>query len=339
MGKTITALPNQSIPDIVHMAYGTLEALMFFCRANNISATDVPPVGTVFTVPGEVDSVAVPIDEDILTYLGQNGVVIGTAALPPPPPLSLMVVLKPDIEVFCDEPTAPTSLGYYSFELRGTGDFINVYDLEEEWPGENKVRHQNINGMIAGTPPFEMEVPLSLPPMPDKMIPYHLAWNASMGFAYRFVWNPPPALVKTVTFRDIEGNEAYISPVFAFDTAFAAQACIQYAVGNISAEVITATDTVATLRVFRSHPPIIWGGGVGVPPDTFLVTGQEWLGDAIGGIPDPDDPGNPDKVIITVPAGRYTVGVKTNYKWTDSSTPPGGVAFPSSFRTMVIEVS
>jgi hypothetical protein len=322
------------------MAYGTLEALMPFCRANNVSATDVPAAGTVLAVPGEVDGAEVPIDEDALNYIYQNNILIGTAALPTLPPLSLRILLKPDMEVYVSEPTSAMVLGYFNYQLRGTSGFINEYPLEAAYPGSNKVRHKDLHGLLTGALPlFEVGLPFGTPAMPDKTIQYHLPWDVSLGYGIRVIWNSPDSPVKTVTFKDVEGNEAYISPLYALNNAIVApQQAAQYVCGNISAALVSATATVAKIRLTRSHPPISWVT-TGIEDDVLTVTGLGWLGIAGDGEPDPSDPTNTNKVIITVPAGKYTVGVKANYNWSDMGTPPGGVTLPSSYRTMVIEVA
>src|ERR1043165_9626948 len=71
----VTAKPNQSMQDLVIMACGTLDGAMAFCRANNVSISDVPVPGNEYVIPADI-----VFDEEVLTGLWHKGIEIGTLA-------------------------------------------------------------------------------------------------------------------------------------------------------------------------------------------------------------------------------------------------------------------
>ena len=72
--NTTTTKPNQSMPDLILMLAGTLEAGMQIMAANNKSISELPITGSTLSLP---DSVVT--DTENLLYLQQNNIVIGTA--------------------------------------------------------------------------------------------------------------------------------------------------------------------------------------------------------------------------------------------------------------------
>jgi hypothetical protein len=81
--EQITAKPNQSMMDIVIQALGSLEAGMQFCLDNGVSITDIPAVGTVYTISDAAIAIG---DTFKLQYLQKNQVTVGTLGAPPPCP-------------------------------------------------------------------------------------------------------------------------------------------------------------------------------------------------------------------------------------------------------------
>jgi hypothetical protein len=80
---SITAMPNQSMQDIIIQAMGTLEGGMAFCSLNEVSISDIPVVGAIYNVPDGTEASLVAYDADtmadtgVLQYIGQNRIVIG----------------------------------------------------------------------------------------------------------------------------------------------------------------------------------------------------------------------------------------------------------------------
>ena len=71
--NTITTKPNETVSDLILMAYGTMECGMQFLQANNTSITATLAVGDSYNLPDGLVG-----DNDVLQYLQQNEVVIGT---------------------------------------------------------------------------------------------------------------------------------------------------------------------------------------------------------------------------------------------------------------------
>jgi hypothetical protein len=154
-------------------------------------------------------------------------------------------------------------------------------------------------------------------------LPYQLDWTVGLG--YMVVYSSHSKPLKTVTYRDVEGNEAYCAPLTVLSNTN--QNVIEHLLGNMSIELISATPSTVTLRLTKSHPPVALAD--------FANHKTFWLYDALDGNPDPDDPGNGNKRIINLAPGTYTLGAITTYYYV---IPPVPHAFPSSSFSMVIRV-
>lgn len=82
---TIKVLPNQSMPDVIIMATGSMEAGWQFCSDNGVSITDYPAVGTVYQVSAAALALG---DQVVLQYLACDPdtlkpILIGTLNLLP----------------------------------------------------------------------------------------------------------------------------------------------------------------------------------------------------------------------------------------------------------------
>jgi len=75
MATTYKSLPNQTIPDIVLMTTGSIEAANQFMLDNNVGITDVPAVNTMFVVS---DAAIAAGDAGMVMILQKQGVVIAT---------------------------------------------------------------------------------------------------------------------------------------------------------------------------------------------------------------------------------------------------------------------
>lgn len=316
MKKEVKVLPNQSLADMIIAEYGSLEAGMAVAAQNGIDISHVPVPGDYITMP---DVGTEKMDLGNAEYIRRNDVTIGTLSQPE---LSFSIVLKPVMVVQPTESGDPHALGYYAFALQSTADFVNANPLVNDYLSENPLNYETEERYIAGHLP-EHSGPSAISPMPATSIPYHLPWTVGLG--YMLVWSELSNPVVTPTFRDNQGNEAYCAPLTLLDNVDMA-VVIDRLIGDISIDVVATSQWTITLRLTRSHTPIVLAD--------FADHTMQWLGVAATGSPDPDDPGNPDKTMLYLTAGTYTLGLKTNYFF------PGGVpVFPSSAFTMVISVN
>ncbi|MCF8448958.1 MAG: hypothetical protein K9G49_03710 [Taibaiella sp.] len=312
--KTVRTQPNQSLLDIILTEYGSLEAGMQVAAANNIDISSIPMTGSVHNLP-IVQSGS--IDFEGTGYLRQNSVVIGTLALPL---LEYMIVLKPVLAIVPNVVGDPHIIGYYSYDFTESPGFIHINPLASAYPSDNRVYYETEERYLTGHPP-ESSLPLSVTAMSAASIPYKLTWTVGLG--YMMVWSDITFPVVTGTFEDVEGNKAYYAPLTILDNT--TQDVIEHLMGDLSVALVSATASLATFRLTRSHIPILLAN--------FREHTMEWLEAATTGTPDPLDPLNTNKTIITVGAGVHTVGIKTTYLF------PGGTpSYPASAFTMVLKV-
>lgn len=71
--NTIIAKSNQTLPDIILTAFGTMECGMQFLLVNNKSITELPIAGTNYEIPEGIIG-----DNMTVKLLQRTGVVIGT---------------------------------------------------------------------------------------------------------------------------------------------------------------------------------------------------------------------------------------------------------------------
>jgi hypothetical protein len=317
MEKIITARPNQSMLDIILMEYGTLEAGMAAMAVNNIDISHIPNAGSQWTMP-EIGGNQ--LDKDSVAYLKQNNIVIGTLTVPE---LAVTILLKPVMQIIPTVAGAPHVLGYYAYDFCATPGFIHVHPLITGYLSSNPVNFQTEERYITGHP-FDTDNEHAVTAMTALSIPYRLAWT--IGNGYMMVWSDLAPSIKTATFRDIEGNTAYAAPLFLLDNL--TEVLIEYYMADIEMEVISVSTSSAVVRLTRSHPPV----SIADYSDLHM----SWIGEATSGTPDPDDPTNADKIILTLDAGTHTVGIKTSYQAIYSGVP---VIWPPSAFTMVIGVN
>lgn len=316
MQKTARVIPNQSLLDVVISEYGSLEAGMAVAAENGIAISHVPTPGDFLKMPALN---AAKMDLRNADYFRSNNVTIGTLALPE---LSLTVLLKPVMSIEPSESGNPHGLGYYAFVFKNTDDFVHVYPLVSSFLSDNKLYYETEERYILGYAP-ENSVPTSVTSMPATTIPYRLPWTVGLG--YMQVWSNMMAPVITPTFRDNLGNEAYYAPLTLIDNVDMGVVIARY-VSDINIDVISSSPTSMILRLTRTHPPITLAD--------YADHTMTWLGAAATGTEDPEDPGNPNKTILTLTTGIYTLGVKTAYFF-----PGGDPEFPPSAFTMVISIN
>jgi len=313
----IKVMPNQSMLDVILQGCGSLEAGMQFCNDNGIAISDYPDVGTIYQVSADALTEG---DMGVLQYLAQNGLVIGT--LGTVPVLGFSLVLKPVMYAQPGDPNPPSYSGYYTCNFLAASGFINVNAIAAgDYPSiYNPVLYETEDRIIAGNAPDTTNQDAASMPMSGRMLQYKLPWILGRGFM--MIWSDLSAAEKTATFVDTAGNQAYVSPLIVLDSA--TQNVEEYLIADLLVELVNAAYNTVTLRLTRSHGP--------VAHVDFATHVMSWLHDATGGTPDPLDPANPDKTVVTLPAGSYTFGVGTVY-WNVT------YQYPASAFSMVVEIS
>jgi hypothetical protein len=316
MNQAIKALPNQSTLDIILTEYGSLEAGMQFAADNKIDISHTPVLGNEYKV---IEVIREQTKPEEIGYLQRNGIQLGTLAIPV---LEYAILLKPRMHIVPNVVGAPHTVGYYSFFFEESPGFVHLNPLAESYPASNRLQYESEERHVLGYL-AQSQLPAAIVPMPDKSIPYILPWTVGLG--YMLVWSDVDTSNVTALFRDIEGNTAYCAPVTVLDNS--SQAVIEYFVGDIEIELVSATVNAVELRLTRSHPAI------GLL--NFQNYTMDWLEAAAGGVPDLADPTNPDKIILSLTAGVHTIGLRTNYVNVSGTLPH---LYPSSACTMVVSV-
>ena len=319
MSQTITSGPNQSILDLIVLACGTLEGGMKFCAENNIPISTIPDVGTTYAIP---DLDGAMINNANLKYLRAQNIKPGTAALPIAPVPNVSIILKPVMQVAHNTYEAPSSAGCYAYNLTATTAFINRYELITNYVTANTVFYNLTSLFDPGIPSTHVDQ-LAVTAMAARSVPYRVPWMPGAGNT--MVWSDLTNLDTTILFIDSAGNKAYVAPVILFEQT--SQNVYKYLLGDINIEAIATTESAVRLRLTKSHTPLTTD-----VVDFYYVSfiGTDTL--PYAPISDPDDPTNPDKVILELPPGIYTFGIHTLYN-------KGGVFLPSSAFTEVIEIS
>jgi hypothetical protein len=307
MNRTIVARPNQSMLDVIIQAMGSIEGGIQFCTLNNVSISDTPVVGTEYVIP-ETDATNTYQDKNVLKYLGQNAIVIGTLGTavpepPPPMPLSMMVVLKPILAATYTSVVAPDVLGYYPIALDDTVDFLNINSLAAVYPGGNGLHYQNASGMLAGTPaPVANETGgLS---MTTKHLEYQIPWAGPIGDIW--VWNAHPSL-RTVTFEDVYGNRACAAPLIVlYDHSVGIS---EYLIADLDVDFVSSDGYTATLRLTRNHAAT---AHINMTPPYGHIT-MQWIPMASAPYTDPAHAGNTNIQLVDLPPGKHTIGVISHY--------------------------
>jgi len=316
MATNYTVKPNQSMPDVIVQATGSMEAGMQFCRDNGVSISDVPVVGTIYVVSDAAMAISGKNgDADVTRYLQQNSIVIGT--LNPPPPLQMRIALKPKLGVMLNSPGAPTAHPYqYGLGSVVTDGFIKAYPLLEDFLTENPVFIiADHDYPVSPLPQNEWLVTA----MTSEAVVWMLDWLPDGS--YQVIWSDVEADFPTVTFKDINGNTAFFSPVVTLDEDI--QRCVDCMIADIAVERVGSTSELCKVRITRSHAAI--------NESVIDIAGMLWIRNSFVYGPDPDDPLNEDKIIAELPPGAYTIGVKTSYLRTS-------LPFPDSAVSMVFEV-
>jgi hypothetical protein len=242
-------------------------------------------------------------------------------------PLAMSVILKPMMKMTMVGSFDPSLTGGYDFKWEGDTGFINTYALLSSYTSPNRflfmprqtwVTSGHISGVTIATES-------SASAMTAKSIPFSGTVTSVSG-GIMLVWQQEDDIyhagIATV-WEDVHGNAATQCPFFIL--AANTNTVLGYKQCNITATQVSATSSTVTIRLTRTPD-------IGSP--TFspaLTPTMSWLNTATLGSPDPLDPTNPNKTIITVGAGVYSVGVLAKYF-------DGAIEYPESIQTMVLEI-
>ena len=224
--------PNQSMQDVVLTACGTLEGAMAFCRANDVSISDVPAPGTVYVVPEGVTT-----DPAILKVMADRKIVPGTLAMElEPAGLVMTVVLRPvmDVELVLDE----LETGYDLLWSEGDG-FVHVNTLGT-WSAAPVYLSNLKSAHDAGDDPLELSAETYN--QAGKVLKYNYISGVVIGD--QLLWYPKKTNL-TANFRDSEGNEAVYAPFVYYDTDTEQSRMLT---GTLDVEQVAATSETVTVR-------------------------------------------------------------------------------------------
>lgn len=204
---------------------------------------------------------------------------------------------------------------------KNVSSFVNLYPLLPTYLTTNTVQWQSANDYLGGVvETITTQTSLSTG-MSGGVVDYIAPTLPEPG-EIRVYWNDLEAPILTITFKDINGNQAEICPVIFVNDTYTSG---EYLLGALTIALVEQEETYVKLRVTKSHAAIT--------TTNVALGGMFWLHDALGGTPDPLDPTNENKTILTLATGNYKMGVLTTY-----TTTGGALDWPKSRFTMVINV-
>jgi hypothetical protein len=305
------------MPDLVIQGCGSLEAAAQFCLDNSAAIGDIPTVGNTYLITDVATAIAGTEGSAILLDLQKNGTVIGTLATIPPPDLAYTILLYPVLKAAASVTGDPAILRYWKFDITDDVGFINVDPLTG-WRTDNHLNSLPVNTYFSGGAGI-INLPISTATFPTFDLTYKIVWSHA---DYELVWGSAIAPV------DSSGNYASVIPVIILDQT--TETVLEFLVPQLDIDLVTATPASVTLRITRSHPAV--NPSLGDASITGVT--MSWGSVASGGTPDPMDPTNPDKVIVTLTPGIYRIGLTAAY-----TTPPAPIALPTSQTEMIIQIS
>ncbi len=239
-----------------------------------------------------------------------------------PPPLALRVLLYPVMVATPTSPViAPGTSGFYDFTLDDNpAAFICHHGLFASYPGANPIRYVGQSAWFAGSV-GAIQNQFGSPAMTAMSVRWRVPYPGPVS--KMLIYRAATGLDNTLTFIDVNGNKAAVSPLLILDTT--SQTILNYLVPTLQADLVSGTGGVATVRFTKSQAAYV--------NSDIVSTTLNFIG-IIGGYPDPADPSNPDVILADLPAGIYKVGVTCNYV----TALPGISTFPPADVEMVIEI-
>ena len=261
---------------------------------------------------------------DLVIELLELQILKPIAAEPITETLQCHTILKPVMQVAPNVTGDPYVLGYYSYNFKGTPEFINVYPLSDVYMTSNYIRYQTADRFVDELA-YEIGEQVGVPWMYDKLIQYHITFAA--GTEDMLIWSDLTGTGGmsgsggTATFIDSESNEAIVAPFVILDHG--SQNVIDYLIADISIEVVSSSSSAVVLKLTRHHNP--------ASSPLVVAISMYWLEVADGGVPDALDP---NVTVVTLAPGNHTLGVGADYTIADYE----GETVVTSKITMVIKI-
>lgn len=217
----------------------------------------------------------------------------------PGEPLTMTVILYPRMGALSDGGAAASIAGTWRFHMYDEGEFVNAYplaafysvptnrffsDKKEDWfSGGGGLTVTNCTDLTAS--------------QPAKMVSWQIPYVANLNRVLCYC----PVTENTLTFTDIMGNTAWCTPLIILHRAN--NEIRDYLVPKVFIEQLYSTDSLCTVRLYRTHPN---------PAETDMTDlAMVWrLPAGIDEREDPSDPTNIDKILVDLPAGTFTIGVE-----------------------------
>lgn len=224
---------NQTWWDIAAQEYGTDDAAVLLADANGAAATDAINAGATIECPESWKGLPLPVDAARLKYLQERGVNPGTAnelLIEPPAPhiLAFNLLLWPKMRAVAPNAVKPATPGYWTLDIVSDGTWPGYDELQEVWLNENIMDTGTIDDRLAPHPlmPYHdiLGLEMSAPALRYTPSVSGVSVLGEMIFTPAYGGDNPV----TIQFRDINGNNASVSPVVIMPNASTVQSILAY---------------------------------------------------------------------------------------------------------------
>ncbi len=244
-----------------------------------------------------------------------------------PPGLVATMVLHPAMMARTNTPPHPP---YGFIFLRIFGEFTHSYPLNATWLNSCPMKMQDKSDYVDFGGGSASTLSLMSGSMFSTVVNFGSLPAPTPGDVRMFWSDFETDGLETILFRDDHFNFAFNSPlVIVPDTWLDAD--VVYLVGGIAVEQVSSTVTEAVVRVTKSHAPVPGSTGITSVVTEFWGMTDELVLFEPETEEDPDNPGNPDIRLMTLPAGKVGLGVLTRYS--------GDTEYPGSLFVAAVEVA
>lgn len=293
-----------TMADLVLQSTGNMVAAAQWCSDNDVCLSEVPVPGTLYTVSDTALTIAGAKGLAVRQELSRGQIVIGTLnEIPPvpdpPPALALEVLLYPKMFGARLGTTTPSVAGYWQFEMTPHADFIHANDLTA-YVGDLHCQCEGEETYLASGGAGSSLTPYSTAALPTVDIIYRPVYSIP---DYSMSWWEP---IDGIRFEDSDGNRANIYPIVLM--AKVSNTLVWYLCPELAVEFVSTDGYTCTVRVTKSHVT-----PSGTPGSDFATYSTHFTDYVTGAYADPADPLNGNKIMLDLPAGKYTLGVQAVY--------------------------